>query len=179
MAREEHLDLEPQLVFRSDRFLRGGDQLAFLDEGFPAAIRFTTVTETFTRQHADVHVESGTRVGDLPEFVDGEYMARVVRLQAAVLVHLANAPSSPARPFIDTSSLTNDTTLRWEASPEPDVAGYEVVWRATTAPEWEHALDVGARLDARLPISKDDNLVGVRAYDREGWRSPVTFAQAH
>jgi Zn-dependent M28 family amino/carboxypeptidase len=178
VAREEHTEMEPRLVFRADRFLRGGDHLAFLEEGFPAAIRFTTVAETFPRQHADVHVEGGAPVGDLPQFVDPAYMARVVALQAAVLIHLADAPSSPPRAFVDTSALDNDTTLRWEASPEPDVAGYEVVWRATPSPEWSHAADAGAKLSARLPVSKDDVIFGVRAYDRDGWRSPVTFARA-
>jgi Zn-dependent M28 family amino/carboxypeptidase len=180
VAREDRRALaafEPKLVFRSDRFLRGGDHLAFLEEGFPAAIRFTTVAETFARQHADVHVENGAPVGDLPQFVDPDYLARVASLQAAVLIHLANAPSSPPRAFIDTSGLANDTALRWEASPEPDVAGYEVVWRATTEPEWSHVSDAGARLDARVAVSKDDVLFGVRAYDRDGWRSPVTFAR--
>ena len=177
VAREDHLELEPRLVFRSDRFLRGGDHQAFLEEGFPAAVRFTTVTETFARQHADVRLESGARVGDLPEFVDAEYMARVARLEAAILVHLALAPSSPPRALVDTSALANDTLLRWDASPEPDVAGYEVVWRATTEPDWTHLVDAGARLEARLPVSKDDVLFGVRAYDRDGWRSPATFAR--
>jgi hypothetical protein len=177
VARDDRLELEPRLVFRSDRFLRGGDHQAFLEEGFPAAIRFTTVAETFARQHADVRVENGVRVGDLPEFVDAEYMARVARLQAAVLVHLAEAPSSPPRAFVDTSALASDSVLRWEASPEPDVAGYAVVWRATTEAEWTHVTDAGARLEARLPVSKDDVLFGVVAYDRDGWRSPATFVR--
>ncbi len=178
VAREDHLELTPRLIFRTDRFLRGGDHLAFLEEGFPAAIRFTTVAETFARQHADVHVEGGAAVGDLPQFVDAEYLARVARLQAAVLIHLAAAPSPPPRVALDTSALANDTTLRWEASPEPDVAGYEIAWRATTDPEWTHTTDAGAKLEARVPVSKDDVIFGVRAYDREGWRSPVAFARA-
>jgi len=169
VAREERADLEPRLVFRSDRFLRGGDHLAFVEAGFPAAIRFTTVAETFARQHAPT---------DLPAYVDGAYLARVARLEAAVLVYLANAPSSPPAVTIDTSQLANDTTLRWDASPEPDVAGYEVVWRATTEAVWTHSIDVGARREARVAVSKDDAFLGVRAYDAEGWRSPVTFARA-
>jgi len=169
VAQEERSELAPRLIFRSDRFLRGGDHLAFVEAGFPAAIRFTTVAETFARQHAAT---------DVADFVDGAYLARVARLEAAVLVHLANAPSSPGGATIDTSQLANDTALRWSASPEPDVAGYEVVWRATTEPTWTHVVDVGARLTARLPVSKDDALFGVRAYDHDGWRSPATFAVA-
>ena len=178
VAIEDGLELSPELVFRADRFLRGGDHMAFLDEGFPAAIRFTTVAETFARQHADVRVEGGTRTGDQPEHVDPAYLARVARLEAAVLVHLASAPSSPPNARVDTSGLTNDSTLAWDASPEPDVAGYEIVWRLTTEPLWTHAVDVGAALRGTIPISKDDVVLGVRAYDAEGWRSPVTFARA-
>jgi len=166
VARAEHTEIEPRLVFRYDRFLRGGDHLPFVDEGYPA-VRFTTVAETFTRQHAPT---------DQPKFVDGAYLSRVARLEAAVLAHLANAPSAPPRASVVTAELQNDTTLRWEASPEPDVAGYEIVWRRTTSPEWEEARDAGAQLSARVPVSKDDVFFGVRAYDRDGNKSPVTFA---
>jgi Zn-dependent M28 family amino/carboxypeptidase len=169
VAREEQTEITPRLVFRADRFLRGGDHLSFVEEGYPAAVRFTTPSETFARQHAPT---------DTPDFVDGAYLARVARLEAAVLVHLANAPSSPAHATLDTSQLANDTTVRWDASPEPDVAGYEVVWRATTELTWTHAVDVGLRREARVPVSKDDALFGVVAYDKDGWKSPATFAVA-
>jgi hypothetical protein len=106
------------------------------------------------------------------------YLARVARLEAAVLAHLASAPSSPPNARVDTSGLTNDSALAWDASPEPDVAGYEIVWRLTTEPLWTHAVDVGAALRGAIPISKDDVILGVRAYDKDGWRSPVTFARA-
>jgi hypothetical protein len=102
----------------------------------------------------------------------------VARLEAAVLAHLARAPSSPPNARIDASALANDSALVWDASPEPDVAGYEIVWRLTTDPLWTHAVDVGAALRGTIPISKDDVILGVRAYDTEGWRSPVTFARA-
>jgi len=165
VARAEHTEIEPTLVFRYDRFLRGGDHLPFVDEGYPG-VRFTTVAETFARQHAPA---------DQAKFVDADYLARVARLEAAVLAHLANAPSSPPRAVVVTAELQSDTSLRWEASPEPDVAGYEVVWRRTTSPEWEQSKDVGPQLSARVPVSKDDVFFGVRAYDKDGNRSPVTF----
>jgi Zn-dependent M28 family amino/carboxypeptidase len=177
VARDDRLELVPRQVFRQDRFLRGGDQLAFLEAGFPAAVRFTTVAETYARQHQNVRVENGVKFGDLPEFVDREYLARVARLEAAVLTHLASAPSAPPHAFVDAMALENDSLLHWEASPEPDVAGYEVVWRDTSENAWTHAEDVGQKLEAHLPASKDDVIFGVRARDRDGWKSPATLAR--
>src|SRR5690606_21380139 len=115
------------------------------------------------------------RYGDTPGHVDAEYMEGVARLAGAALVRLASAPSPPTDARLITAELTNDTTLRWTASPEPDVAGYEVVWRLTTEPEWTNSRDVGNVTEATIPLSKDNWLFGVRAYDEEGWRSVVVF----
>jgi hypothetical protein len=169
--------VRPRLVFRNDRFLRGGDHTAFLEQGFPA-VRMTEPVEKFDRQHQDVRVVDGRRTGDLPEFVDEDYLADVARLDLAVLWHLSNAPSPPRNARIVAASLAHDTTLRWTRSPEPDVAGYEVVVRATTSPVWESATDVGDAAEATLPVSKDEHHFGVRAYDREGLRSVVAFPSA-
>lgn len=169
--------VRPRLVFRTDRFLRGGDHLSFLEQGFPA-VRFTDVHEKYDRQHQDVRTEGARRFGDLPEFVDAVYLADVTRLDAATLAHLANAPSAPANARIITADLSTDTLLRWTRSPESDVAGYEVVRRATTNATWEHATDVGDVAEAALPYSKDDWLFGLRAYDRDGFRSLVVFPAA-
>lgn len=169
--------VRPRLVFRSDRFLRGGDHLAFLEQGF-AAVRFTDVFEKYDRQHQDVRTEGARRFGDLAEFVDADYLADVTRLDAAALAHLANAPSAPADARIITAELSTDTMLRWTRSPESDVAGYEIVRRATTSATWEHATDVGDVVETTQPFSKDDWLFGVRAYDRDGFRSLVAFPAA-
>lgn len=177
VARREETAVKPMLVFRPDRFLRGGDHSAFAEVGYPA-VRFTEVHEDYAKQHQDVRTENGKVIGDLPEFVDAEYLANVARLNAAALVHLANAPRPPANVRVITAELAYDTTLRWEACPEPDVAGYEVVWRETTAAEWQHAKDVGAALEATIAENKDNVFFGVRAYDRDGYRSPVAFAGA-
>ncbi|MFY0533060.1 M20/M25/M40 family metallo-hydrolase [Nannocystis pusilla] len=174
VAALHELPVRPRLVFRPDRFLRGGDHTAFNEQGF-AAVRFTEVAEDYDRQHQDVRAEAGRRYGDLPEHVDAAYLADVARLNAAALAHLANAPSPPGDPQLMATELTGDTTLRWTASPEPDVAGYEVLRRATSAPAWEHAQDVGQVTEATLPVSKDDWLFAVRAYDRDGYRSPAAF----
>jgi Zn-dependent M28 family amino/carboxypeptidase len=168
VAADAHTRVQPRLVFRADRFLRGGDHLAFAELGYPG-VRFTTPAEEYARQHSPQ---------DVPSYVDGAYLAGVAELEANVLARLADAPAPPTDARVVVDALAQDTTLRWSACKEPDVAGYEVVWRDTTSATWQHAKDVGAALEARLPMSKDDSLFGVRAYDRGGLRSPVAFARA-
>jgi Zn-dependent M28 family amino/carboxypeptidase len=167
--------VQPMIVFRHDRFLRGGDHTAFNRVGYPG-VRLCELGEEYDRQHQDLRTENGRRYGDEPEFVDHAYVAEVARLTAAVLVHLANAPSSPGDVKLDARELAEDTTVRWQPSPEPDVIGYEVVWRETTSPTWQHGKSVGKASEATLPLSKDDFFFGVRAVDGEGYRSPVAFA---
>lgn len=171
----ESLELAPRLVLRPDRVLRGGDHLAFSDAGIPA-IRFVASGEDYTRQHQDVRVENGIAYGDTPEHVSAAYLAGVARTNAAVLVHLADAPDPPGDARV-VAELSTDSHLRWTASPSPDVTGYEVVWRETTSATWSHALDVGRATEARVPVSKDDFLLGVRSYDARGYRSPVAPAR--
>ncbi len=168
VADDAHTAMRPRLVSRPDRFLRGGDHLAFAEVGYPA-VRFTTPTETYARQHAPT---------DLPAFVSASYLADVARLEAEVMARLADAPAPPDEARLVTSELTNDTVVRWKARPEPDTAGYQVVWRDTQSAVWQGVKDVGAVVEARLPLNKDDYLFGVRAYDKEGNRSPVAFAKA-
>lgn len=170
----EKTQVQPLLIFRPDRFLRGGDHTAFSEQGFPA-VRFTQVHENYNRQHQDVRTEDGVEYGDTPPYVDEHYLAGVTRLNLAALVHLANAPSPPPHTRILAGQLVYDTTLRWDRSPEPDVAGYEVVWRRTTSPVWEFVLDVGDATEATIDLSKDDWFFAVRAYDDKGYRSPVAM----
>jgi len=174
VAELHNMPVKPKLIFRPDRFLRGGDHTGFNESGF-AAVRMTEVYENYDHQHQDVRTEDGTQYGDLIEFVDMDYIADVARLNAAGIVHLANAPSSPGNARIITAQLTNDTTLRWEASPESDVAGYEIVYRETTSPLWTHTLDVGNVTEGTVDLSKDNWFFGVRSYDHDGYRSPVSF----
>ena len=107
--------------------------------------------------------------GDLPKFVDYDYVAHVARLNAATLASLASAPGPPANVHIVTKELENDTTLTWDAS--PGAVTYEVVWRATTSPEWEHAENVGNTTRATLKVSKDNVIFAVSAVDAAGHRS--------
>lgn len=163
------------LVYRRDRYLRGGDHIPFLERGFPA-VRFTETHENYTHQHQNVRVENGVQYGDLPEFVDFPYVAQVARLNAAALAALARAPAMPKDVRILTKRLTNDTDLQWAANTEPDLAGYEIVWRDTTSPTWTHARTVGRVTTYTVTgLSKDNYFFGVRAIDQAGHRSPVAY----
>jgi hypothetical protein len=162
--------VKPMLVFRLDRYLRGGDHSAFNQQGFPA-VRFTEYREDFHHQHQNVRSENGIEYGDLPKFVDYDYVAGVARLNAATLASLAAAPAPPANVHLVTKDLENDSTLTWEASPGGLATEYEVMWRATTSPEWEHAQSFGSATRATLKISKDNVIFAVRAVDRTGHRS--------
>ena len=131
-----------RIVYRRDRFLRGGDHIPFLERRLPGG-RFTEVNENYRHQHQDVRVEDGVQYGDLPEFVDFAYIARVARVNAAALAALANGPAAPRDVAASPAKLSNDTELSWNANAEPDLAGYEIVWRDTTEPQWTHAIAVG------------------------------------
>ncbi len=160
--------IKPLLVFRQDRYLRGGDHVSFNQQGY-AAVRFTEYREDFHREHQDVRSAAGIEYGDLPKFVDAGYVARVARLNAATLATLAAAPAPPTQVAILTSELENDSTLEWESS--PGASGYEVLWRATSSPDWEHAKAVGNTNRVTLDVAKDNVIFAVRAFDANGHRS--------
>jgi hypothetical protein len=163
------------MMYRRDRYGRGGDHIPFLERGYPA-VRFTEVNEEFRHQHQNVRVENGVQFGDLPEFVDFAYVANVARVNAASLAALALAPSRPKGVTIVAQRLSNDTELRWEANKEPDFAGYEIVWRETTAAVWTNSKPVGNVTSFTMKgMSKDNYFFGVRAVDKDGNRSPVTY----
>ena len=167
--------MKVMLVYRRDRYGRGGDHIPFLERGYPA-VRFTEVNEEFRHQHQNVRIENGVQYGDLPEFVDFPYVANVARVNAAALAMLAFAPSRPKGVTILSARLSNDTELRWEANKEPDLAGYEIVWRDTTAPVWTNSRAVGKVTSFTMKgMSKDNYFFGVRAIDNEGNRSQVTY----
>jgi Peptidase family M28/Fibronectin type III domain len=163
------------LVWRRDRYGRGGDHIPFLERGFPA-VRFTEVNEDYRHQHQNVRTENGIKYGDLPEFVDFAYVADVTRVNAASLAILALAPSRPKNVNILTARLATDTELKWDANKETDLRGYEIVWRETTSPVWTHAQSVGNVTNFTLKgMSKDNFFFGVRAVDKDGNRSVVTY----
>ncbi len=123
-----------------------------------------------------MRVEGGTQYGDLPEFVDFEYVANVARVNAASLAALALAPARPKTVGIVTARLTNDTDLKWDANTEADLAGYEIVWRETSSPVWTNSLFDGNVTNYTVKnMSKDNYFFGVRAVDKAGNKSPVSF----
>jgi hypothetical protein len=164
-----------ELIPRADRFLRGGDHLPFLAQGY-AAVRFTEPAEDYRHQHQDARTEGGVQIGDLTDFVDAAYVAQVARVNAAGLASLAFAPASPRDAGIEVAELENDTTLRWTANVEPDLAGYRIVWREPGMPIWRYARDVGKVTRHTVKgVSKDDYVFGVMALDRDGNASPASF----
>jgi hypothetical protein len=162
--------VKPLPIFRLDRYLRGGDHYSFNQQGF-AAVRFTEYREDFNHQHQNVRTENGVAYGDMPKFVNFDYIARVARLNAATLASLASAPAPPTNVRIVTKNLENDTTVTWDSSPGGRVSAYEVLWRATSSPDWERVEPVGNVNRATLKISKDNVIFAVRAVDDGGHRS--------
>jgi hypothetical protein len=159
------------MIYRRDRYLRGGDHIPFNERGY-AAVRFTEPNEDYHHQHQNVRVENGIQYGDLPGFVDFAYIANVARVNLAALAEMASAPAQPRNVRMLTRRLAYDTELEWEA--DPSAAGYEVVWRDTTASNWQHTLMVGKTTTCVLKgISKDNYFFGVRAVSKDGHRSPA------
>ena len=177
-ARAYQTEVSPMLEFRLDRYLRGGDHSSFNQAGYPA-VRFTEFRENFTRQHQNVRAENGIEYGDLPKFVDFDYVAKVARVNAATLASLAAAPGSPQDVKLETRQLANDSVLDWAAPADGRAAGYVVLWRATSAPDWEHSQAVGKATRVTLPVSKDNVIFAVQAVDGAGHRSrPIAPAPA-
>ena len=167
-----HMSIEQ--VYRRDRYLRGGDQISFLQNGYPA-VRFTEPIENFNHEHQTPRTVHGVVFGDLPKFMDFDFNDRAARVNALTLMNLADAPATPKKVQIDATQLTNKTTLDWAKNTEPDLKGYEVVWRTTTDADWTHAIPVGKKTRVTIPLSKDNVYFGVRAVNTEGFRSPVAF----
>ncbi len=164
-----------QIIYRRDRYGRGGDHIPFLERGF-SSVRFTEPHEDYTHQHQNVRTENGKFYGDTIEFVDFGYIANVTKINAASLASLALAPAKPKNVGIVTSNLTNDTELKWDVNKDADLVGYEIVWRNTTSPLWTNSLNVGNVTTYTMKeMSKDNFFFGVRAVDKDGNKSPVVF----
>ncbi|QYE33873.1 M20/M25/M40 family metallo-hydrolase [Polymorphobacter sp. PAMC 29334] len=161
-------------VRRSDRFGRGGDQLPFMEAGYPA-VRITEATENYDRQHQDIRVENGRKYGDVIDGVDFPYLAKVAALNVATLRELATAPAAPATATI-AGAVSDDTTVNWAAS--PGASGYRIRWRRADGFAWTEAKDVPAATTSLvLPhVNIDDHFFGVAALSASGAESLVTFA---
>jgi len=170
----------PVMIFRADRYLRGGDHTSFNLEGFPA-VRLTEWRENFDHQHQNVRVEKNSQgkdiqYGDLLQYVDFDYVANVARLNAATLATLASAPGAPHNVHILTAALDNNTELTWEPpAGAPAGTTYEVVWRATELPDWTTFVSAGPATSIKLPVSKDNVIFGVRSVDPAGHRSLAVY----
>jgi Peptidase family M28 len=175
VAENEATRMKVRIIYRRDRLGRGGDHIPFLNRGWPA-VRFTEPNEDYRHQHQNVRVENGVQIGDLPEFVDYDYIARAARVNAAALTALARSPAVPTGALINTAGQRADTELRWSANTESDLAGYEIVKRATTDLEWGETIPVGNVTRTVLRnTAKDNYFFGIRAVDKSGNRSPAAF----
>ncbi len=164
-----------RMIYRTDRFHRGGDQVPMLAAGFPA-VRVTEACENYTRQHQDVRVADGIAYGDVIGGVDFPYLAQVVRLNAVTLASLAWAPAPPAQVAI-AGAVSADTTVSWAAV--PGGAGYRVWWRDTTAPQWTDSRWAGDATSLTLAgVNIDDEFFGVAAVSADGYASPIEYPGA-
>ncbi len=169
---ERYVDnLEVVLVYRNDRFLRGGDHTPYVNRGY-AAVRFTEMNENYFHQHQDVRMENNIQYGDLPEFMDFEYLRKNTAMNLANLANLAKAPSMPQEVKVETKKLTNYTNLSWKAPANGKVKGYYILMRETTSAFWQKKIFT-AGLTADLPYSKDNYFFGVQAVGVDGNESLV------
>ena len=160
------------MVYRTDRYGRGGDQVPFLEAGYPA-VRVTEAHENYTRQHQDLRTEKGIVYGDTIEGVDFGYLAKVTTLNALTMAAMASAPATPTDITID-GAVSSDTTVKWK--PVQGATGYRVWWRDTLAPQWEHQRYVSDGNSVLLKnVVIDDWFFGVSAVSADGYESPVTF----
>jgi len=165
-------DFSVRMVYRTDRYSRGGDQVPMLAMGYPA-VRFTEAIENYTREHQDVRSENGVQYGDVLEAVDFDYLAQVARLNAVTMAALAMAPPPPAQVKTE-GAVSMDTTVSWTAV--PGAAGYRVWWRDTTAPLWSDSRFVKDATSLLLKdVNIDDWFFGVSSVSSDGYESPVEF----
>ncbi|MBS1759033.1 MAG: M28 family metallopeptidase [Bacteroidetes bacterium] len=164
---ERYVDnLEVVMVYRPDRFLRGGDHIPYLQRGF-TAVRITEMNENYTHQHQDVRLENGIQYGDLPEYMDFEYLRKNTCLNLCNLANLAKAPSEPLEVKMETRKLTNFSNLSWKSPKHGNVKGYFVLIRETTSPIWQKKIfTTETKMD--LPFSKDNYFFGVQAVGEDG-----------
>jgi Peptidase family M28 len=165
--------LTVKLIYRIDRFLRGGDHISFSEYGFPA-VRFCEMSENYNHQHQNVRIENGIQYGDLPEFVDYEYARKIASVNLAVVANLASAPAAPENVGIDTRKLTNFTKLEWQLPKGKTPYGYYILMRETDQPVWQKKFFV-SDTTVTLPYSKDNYFFAVQSVDERGHESLPVF----
>ncbi|MEO6233450.1 MAG: M20/M25/M40 family metallo-hydrolase [Ferruginibacter sp.] len=164
---ERYVDnLQVVMIYRNDRFLRGGDHTPYVENGF-AAVRITEMNENYTHQHQDVRLENGIQYGDLPEYMDFEYLRKNAALNLANLANLAKAPAKPTMVKIDVKKLGNTSNLYWQAPATGKVKGYYVLIRETTSAFWQKKIFTD-QLQIELPYSKDNYFFAVQSVSETG-----------
>ncbi len=164
---ERYVDnLEVVMIYRNDRFLRGGDHTPYVENGF-SAVRITEMNENYYHQHQNVRKENGIQYGDLQEFMDFEYLRRNTALNLSVLANLAKAPSMPDEVKVDVKNLTNNAVLNWKASKSSRIKGYYILIRETTSPVWQKKIFT-TNTNATLPFSKDNYFFAVQSVNEAG-----------
>src|SRR6202012_5011649 len=164
---ERYVDnLEVMLIYRNDRFLRGGDHSPYVENGY-AAVRITEMNENFNHQHQDVRTEKGVVYGDLLEFMDFEYLRKNTAMNLANLANLAKSPGMPQEVKVEVRNLTNGTQLSWKAPAYGKPKGYYILMRETTSAVWEKKIFTG-ETSANLPYSKDNYFFAVQSVSAGG-----------
>lgn len=172
MADEYIPNLDVMMVYRLDRFGRGGHHRPFNDVGFPG-VRIMETNENYNRQHQDIRTENGIAYGDVIEGVNFDYAAKLTALNAVSLASMAFAPGPPKNVKIK-GAVKADTTLSWDKV--KNAATYKVYWRLTTSPQWTWSRDIGDESQYRLEnIVIDNYIFGVASVSKEGIESPVVF----
>lgn len=174
VAADHMPDFSVRMVYRRDRYGRGGDQTPFQDAGYPA-IRVTEGAENWNHQHQNIRTENGVFYGDTIEHVDFAYLARVTRLDAMTLASLAGAPQPPLEITVE-GALSDNTTVKWTAT--PGAATYRIWWRDTISPTWQHSVDVAGDQTSFVvkDVVLDDHFFGVQAISASGFSSPIQYA---
>lgn len=164
---ERYVDnLQVVMVYRNDRFLRGGDHTPYVENGY-TAVRITEMNENFNHQHQDVRTEKGVVYGDLPEFMDFEYLRKNTALNLANLANLAKSPAMPESVKVEVKNLTNSTELNWQVPVAGPVKGYYILMRETTSPVWQKKIFT-TRTEIELPYSKDNYFFAVQSVSETG-----------
>ena len=159
-------NLEVVMIYRNDRYLRGGDHTPYVEQGY-AAVRFTEMNENYYHQHQDVRKENGIQYGDLPEFMDFEFLRKNTAINLANLANLAKAPAMPEEVKVEARRLSNFTDLNWKAPKNGKVKGYYVLMRETTSAFWQKKLFTTAT-EMRLSYSKDNYFFAVQSVNDSG-----------
>jgi len=164
---ERYVDnLQVVMVYRNDRFLRGGDHTPYVENNY-AAVRITEMNENYTHQHQNVRLENGIQYGDLPEFIDFEYLRKNTAMNLSNLANLAKAPPMPDSVKIETRRLTNSSSLTWQMPKTGKVKGYYILMRETTSPLWQRKFYT-TQTEMTLPYSKDNYFFAVQSVSESG-----------